>query len=312
MRIRKTIIFSLILILLFSSSAFAELITYDPITGEVQDVSGGSEGSSKVTKYQLSPTSYYDIEARNFSYYSSSSWSNGYITSNVCSGEYIADDVKLTVHNDLEIEVFRNGDALELSNPMMLDDPGAYLVKDASSGKTLLEFVILGRVDSSVFSYQLPSIYFLSSYSIDGKEQRISSNNVDMSADGKYVISYYNNADKRSKGLEFTVDHTAPVLEIFGVENGEAHQAVSFGELEDGSTLTINLDGELSDVKAEYVKAGEYDVTYTDEAGNSSVYNFTIYTFLDLKAWVVIAFIGMLAIALVVYMLYWRRHMPRS
>jgi len=311
MRKIKVFALSLIFVLLLYANAFAELYTYNPITGDLETVSGDGAAST-VSQVQLSPTSIYDVASREFRYYSRSSWNNGYVSSNVCDGEYTTGQVELRMNGGMEVEVYLDGDPIESDGDMTLSQCGAYLVKDTSSGKTIMEFTILNTITGFVYSYQLPSVYYLSSYTIDDKAQPVLSNNIDMTKEGEYSLSYYNTADGSNQDFYINIDHTAPELEILGVENGEAHQAVSFGDTESGAKLQLFVDGVETELKAEYTRAGNYHIVYTDEAGNKSEYEFTLYAFIDLKAWIVIAIVVCLIIALGAYMLYWRKHMPRS
>jgi len=311
-----TLILCAVIVAMFSCSSFAAIVTYDQFTGEVESVKTVSgEDLSKTEaggKQKITAYSYYDTTDRRYYYYSENSKSTGYVSSSVCDGEYTRDDVKITFTDGIDVQLYHDGKLLEMSSGMIIDEPGNYLVKDVLSDKTLFDFVVLSKVTGSVYSYELPSSYFLSGCTIDGHTQLVSGSTVDMTKDGEYVISYVNVYDGMKRSLSVRIDHTAPVLDILGVTDGQAHGPVNFGELEDNSSLLVTIEGVEIPAKTEYKDAGTYFVTYTDEAGNSSVYEFTIYAYLDVQAWAAIICVVLIIIAALVYMMYWRKHLPRS
>jgi len=312
MRKAASIILSLILVILFSCNCFAAIYTYNPFTGEIEGVTGNDTNTNTVEKIQLNPTCYYSIKDRMFIYCSASREFTGSVCSKVADGECVTDPVSIKKDGEIEFDIYMDGELLEASDDLTLKSPGEYIVKDKADDSTMFEFTILGSVTGLLYEYNLPSVYYLTKYSIDGNTQMIYGNTVDMETEGNYQLAYYNSIDNTKKVLNIMVDHTAPTLEIIGVENGEAHQAVSFGELEDGSSLEILLDGTQINYKEEYTSAGDYHVIYSDKAGNTSEYDFTIYTFIDLKAWIVIAVVALCNVGLGIYMIYCRKNMPRS
>lgn len=99
-----------------------------------------------------------------------------------------------------------------------------------------------------------------------------------LSEDGYYIVSIYCGDDTYHH--YFTIDTTAPVGYLVGVENGEKTQdTVTFGWLEDNITVRIQKDGgsfESYEYGEEITESGSYTITMTDKASNSSSYTFEI------------------------------------
>ena len=91
--------------------------------------------------------------------------------------------------------------------------------------------------------------------------------------------------------------------------DGIAKNKVTFGELEPGSTLVMQKDGEYIAQSAELPEPGQYVLTYTDRAGNSNTYEFKINVYFDGAAWI---FLGLFVLILILgggFMIYSRRNM---
>jgi len=299
-----TLIICILFIGLQSSLAFADFYVIDPFTDEIissEDDNG--QQNKNVGIVTVSSNCSFDKTQRHF-IFSSAGYS---CTSNVCDGEYTVDEVTLNSNQDAGFIVYKNGDRTAVSGNTYLDEPGKYALRDAEDN-LVMEFTILSKLLNDTYLYEIPSVYRVSSVRINGDVVPSGGSSVEFNDEGKYEVTLYNKITERSKVLEFTVDRTAPELEIIGVKDGEAWQAVSFGEKEEGSVIDIYRDGVQIDPAEEYKIAGSYQVVYSDAAGNTSIYNFIIHVFLDVSAWFAVGFIGALIIAALVYMMYWRKN----
>ncbi len=99
-------------------------------------------------------------------------------------------------------------------------------------------------------------------------------NGYDISSEGLHEIVLTDEAGNTST-YTFTIDKTAPVGILTGVENGgitNKNVILTWNEL--GCTAT--LDGNVYTKGASITKVGPHEIILTDEAGNTSAYTFTI------------------------------------
>ena len=112
-----------------------------------------------------------------------------------------------------------------------------------------------------------------------------------------------------SYSLNIYVDHQAPELILEGVENGIAKGPVTISGLEDESILEIFRDDERIVQSEELKTSGTYKLIYSDEAGNSTEYNFVIRVYFDTTAWSYVAAVVLIIAGVIVYMIYCRKHL---
>lgn len=85
--------------------------------------------------------------------------------------------------------------------------------------------------------------------------------------------------------LDVTVDTTPPVLALSELnEKNQARGPVSLADIEDGSSISITLDGKQISYKSELTESGEYQIVLMDKAGNVTQYAFTILIYFDLNS----------------------------
>ena len=290
--------------LLCAGPCFAEVFIYSP-DGELLD---GNTGASS-TKVQLESDCYYDRTSKRF-VYSTDIAPDAKVESSVYSGMMVRDAVELIVDVSANVEVYRDGLTVDSSEYEYLTTPGFYVVRNRTTDREVLSFVIINEVTGAVNSYKLPSIFYFTSANYEGESIPTDFNTVSFAEDGWYALTYKSSVIDAEYSLGVEIDHTYPVLEIFGVENDVANGPVSFGPTEAGSTLEITLNDEpFSYYKDDILKqAGEYVVKYTDRAGNTSSYYFTINIFLDGGAWVFVGMAAAVIIAVIVYVIYCKKH----
>lgn len=300
-----TSIICIILILAFSASAvFADFYVVDSFSGDV--LSGSYDDNSAIEGVGVVSVSSNCGFNRSTGKYVFTS-SNNTLSSNVCSGQYTQDEVYISSNADAGFVLYNNDESTQIDGDIYIKTPGKYLVRDKLD-KTVMEFTVLSKINNDIYSYQVPVVYRVSAFTLNGDNVAFSSNSVDFDEEGQYEVSLYNKITEKTETLYFLVDRTAPELELIGVTEGEAWQAVSFGELEEDSSLEVYRDGTKIDLAEEYETAGEYKVVYTDAAGNTNEISFTIHLFLDINAWLAVGLIIALIAAALSYMLYWRKH----
>lgn len=303
---------SLILVLSSFSFCFADQVFFiDPSTGNIVNDLNGAAGaiSGEVT---LTNSCKYDKTSRQY-IYSTEALNGAGVRTNVYDGMVVTDPVKITVDQGAMISVYLAGEALEPEAIEHIEKPGVYIVRDESANRELFRFSIVKEITSMLDSYIVPEIFYIASVTFNGADMNQVGNEVRLAEDGNYVITYANDSISRKYTLELTVDHTPPVLHISGVnEKSIANSTVRFGELEENSELAIIKDGEALVRSSELKEAGEYLVTYTDEAGNAVNYVFTIHFFLDLGGWLFVALIVLVLGAAIFYYFYSKRRLQIS
>lgn len=301
-----SICFSLILILACFVNCFAatEIFEIDSFTGEILNSSTGYS-----TNYiSLSSSCTYDKTNRLYVYATSAN-ANTNIKCTVCDGMVTSDIVRIESEVASQIVVYKDGKVVDNRDYDRLSETGTYIVRTVSGDKEIFSFTIVGPRTGLIYSYKVPSFFTIVSAQKDGQDLITPNNTVNMSEEGEYTVKYRSAAAGTAYELNVVIDHTAPELEIIGVENGIARGPVSFGPLEPDSTLTVTTNNTAVDYSEPIKVAGDYTAVYRDNAGNENTYYFTVKVFLDGGAWV---FVG-LAVAVIAlaagYMFRCRRHM---
>lgn len=298
------------LIVFFASGClcFADgLYRVDAQSGQI--VAPGAVTSDDAVEYvRLSSSCAYD-KAADMYVYTGIGTAGIEFSCSVCNGMYTRDAVSLIADPTAQLKVFLNGEELEFSGEAQYSSPGSYIVRDKGNS-LILGFTILGSITNFVYSYDIPSIFHVDTALFNGNNVNVNNNCFIMNEDGNYSLSYFCYETGISYSLNVEVDHTPPVLEITGVdEDGSAHNAVTIGNTERDSTLDIIRDGKEVIFVPSYKDAGDYEIIYTDEAGNTSTYNFTIMPFLDLNAKLAVLIAVLLVTVIAVYMIYRRTHL---
>ena len=71
----------------------------------------------------------------------------------------------------------------------------------------------------------------------------------------------------------------------------------------------MTRDGEEVKFTETIETSGFYEINYTDEAGNTSSYAFTVRPFLNTNAWFVVVLAAAIVLAVGIFMIYTRTHM---
>lgn len=277
----------------------------DPITNDIVD----GDGTTSVKSKRVSTNCTYDVDKEVFVFPLGMN-SSVYITSTVYDGENISEEVVIDGTMGSGFIITKNGEALEDTDIYYLRDAGYYVVSNISNDEKILSFNILPGKISNLNKFEVPSLYYLVNVYFNG--EKISSgsmNYVLLDNEGEYTITYRSSGLDISRTVSFIIDKSGPVLEISGVTDGIAKGPVSIGSREVGSTLVVLLNGESVAVKDTYTNYGTYHLIYTDEAGNVSTYDFVIKMYLDINAGFVVGILAVIAVGVVGYMIYLRKHM---
>jgi len=300
------VLISLILILSSVASVFAiRFYELDERTGTIID----NETGESSTTLEISANCYFDKTTKMF-VYSVGSSDSAKLNSSVFNGMIVTGSVEINPASSVNIEVYRNGELIDKSELPTLTEAGAYVVRKQNMGDEILSFRIVNRITGAIDRYAVPDIFYVAEAKRDGETIAISGNDIDMSVDGQYSIRYISRKSTYTVNLDVNIDHVAPVLEIYGLdEDGIARGPISFGPTEEYSTLTVLRDGvDVTDPYAEdYRVAGTYVINYSDQAGNTNSYYIEMRVFLNFSAQLFIVIAAVIILLVIGYAIYARR-----
>lgn len=266
--------------------------------GESDSEASTSDNSDRV---MITDTSMYDRQLGTYIY----STGEGYIYANVLDGMITRDSVTITADSGIDFTIYKDGDAVSLTDKNTVKGTGSYTVVYSKSGsKTdILSFTIVGKSIREPESYDLPTGCIASSVTLDNEKVSVSDRSIDLSKEGDYHIEYLCVRNNISYTLDVNVDHTAPTLKFKGLnDSNKVRGAVTIQDYEKGATLTIQKDGSNISARKELTQAGAYTVRIADEAGNASIYSFYILFYLNTGGIIFVILLIVALIALAVYL----------
>ena len=112
---------------------------------------------------------------------------------------------------------------------------------------------------------------------MNGEDKRLNYGTLELFADGKYEVGVI--VGGKTYNFTVMVDKTAPMLTLNGVENGGGtKESVTLSDLSEKAMMKVYLnDTEITyELGQELTELGKYRVVLTDEAGNTTTYEFEI------------------------------------
>lgn len=267
---------------------------------------------------------YYTLEAGVFSFdrenrnYVNTLGSDSF-TSSIPNGAVIShgQSVSISLPTGTTGTLYCGGETVENPDFTNISQEGNYLleVRNSSSGeKQTFSFRILGELTNSLRELSLPDGFSFEWIRLNGEELTAGyTNYLELLEDGEYELRWSCPDISQGYNLSFTLDTVPPTLALPEVTDGEAHSQVTLTDLEPDAYIVLEQNGESSIIRSSDTvlqDAGEYRLTVYDQAGNSTVYEFTIHLYLNISA---IAAIGLVLAGLAglwVYSRYIKTH-PR-
>ena len=213
--------------------------------------------------------------------------------------------------------LYSNGSALENPDLTNIVQEGSYLleVRSSSSGDSLsFSFRILGEVTNALTELSLPSGFTFDYIRLNGEALTPEyANYLELLENGDYEIRWSCPDIAQSYTISFALDTQPPVLALPEVTDGQAYSEVTLTDLEKDAYILLEQDGQSSVIRSPDTvirDAGTYRLTVYDQAGNSTVYEFTIHLYLNLSAFAAIGLLLAGLAALWGYSRYIRTH-PR-
>lgn len=223
--------------------------------------------------------------------------------------------VSIQLPEQLTGTLYKNGDLVDQPDLSQISGAGSYLlyVRSASGfDEARFAFTIQSSPTRTLIEYALPEGFSFTSVTIDGQDLSAGySNYIELLSEGEYRLQYACEEIARSYSLTFTVDRTAPVLALPQVVEGEAQEPVTIEDLEAGTWLDVDCDGEVRQVASAqtvFSEPGRYIITTHDQAGNSNTYRFIIHFYLNISAVTAIALAAGGLIGLIFYSRWVRKH----
>ena len=261
-------------------------------TGELDLFTGEPAGTVTTTttgRVTVSDNCQYDYETHYFCFPAS----GGTLYCSAADGMITTGEVTFAIGGEFNIAIYKDGSKLN-GLPKAVSDPGTYtaITWDENSEKQLMTFRIIKKTTGKITQYVLPEGFTLSEVSIDGVTQPKSFGIVDMETDGYYEIRYLCNATGITYTLVCTMDHIPPQITFEGVDKKDkAKGPVTLKGFQEGDTISVTLNNTKSSLKSgnRLTEPGKYRVVVYDDAGNSTVKEFQIMIYLNIKSFFLFA-----------------------
>ncbi len=190
----------------------------------------------------------------------------------------LSNAVTVVANEELDAVLSMNGEAVEFDYGNPVTVPGKYVLTlvDKVGNSVTTEFEIVKPFVKS-FAYNFDEMPGFEKVTVNGEDRRLNYGTLELTEDGTYEVGIVVNGV--SYDFTVTVDATAPVILLNGVENGgKTKKSVTLEDASEPCDVKVYLNG----VEIEYnpgdelKEAGEYRIELTDNVGNTSEYNFTI------------------------------------
>lgn len=269
-------------------------------TGSLDLYTGEPTGTSttNTTTGRVSITDYcqYDYDYHYFCFPAS----GGTFYCSVADGMITTGEVTFAIGGEFNLAIYKDGAKLN-GIPKAVSEPGSYtaITWDENSEKQLMSFQIVKRTTGKISQYVLPEGFSVSEVTIDGVTQPKSFGIVDMTQDGYYEIRYVCPATGITYTLVATMDHIPPQIVFEGVDkNDKAKGEVTLKGFQQGDTISVSLNDTKTSLKSgnKLTEPGQYRVVVYDEAGNTTVREFQIMLYFNIKSvFLLIAFVVLVA-----------------
>ena len=207
--------------------------------------------------------------------------------------------IRFTPDEGVSVEVYYNGKPVEDTKQTEFKDAGEYLItlyNHAESRERSVRFLILNERENDLKEFRLPQGFEYTEILLDGVKKSLSYNNYyDFLEEGHYELQWENSRIHQTFVTEFTLDLTAPTLDLPEVRNGAASGKVSFTDMEEGEYVRWIRDskeeGRIEDPSEVLSKKGSYVLRVYDQAGNYTEYAFELEGYFDVNAVLAILFV---------------------
>lgn len=217
--------------------------------------------------------------------------------------------VRIIAYENLRIVMYKNDKPIEYEFEEILNEDGEYsfTLVDELGNKTSFFFSIITKKKQSLKHILQENISVVSVIKNEENfEFDIDNNELYLVDEGTYNVEILDEKNNKNFNFEITLDTTPPTLELYGVENGGTTKkiVVMKNVSEKPYELYITVDGVPFEYKLgdEIEKCGRFEVILTDEAGNSTTYNFERIYSLNGPSIAVLAGLGALVVLIIIFL----------
>ncbi len=235
----------------------------------------------------VNETTWYDKNEGMFCYTKETVTPEGSFYASVADGMYTTEPVKIKIPAGVTPTLTRDGETVKDVDYDHIEETGEYILLATGVGtraEQILRFTILAKKTGLLETFMVPEGFTITDARLDGAEAPFSFNVADMSAEGKYTISYRCDVIDHPYTLSVEVDHTPPTLKLEAVKNNVAKGPVDISDLEPDVSIKILLGNREIQKKDKLTQSGVYHLILTDAAGNETTYNFRILIYFNLSA----------------------------
>lgn len=178
----------------------------------------------------------------------------------------------------LTTELIKDGEKKDYALGSAITEIGDYtlVLTDMLGNNDVISFRIIQPIVQE-FTHNFDDIEGFGGVLVNGEDKRLNYGTLELFEDGKYEVGVI--VGGKTYNFAVTVDKTAPALTLNGVENGGGtKESVTLSDLSEKATMKVYLnDTEITyELGQELTDLGKYRVVLTDEAGNTSTYEFEI------------------------------------
>ena len=258
----------------------------------------------------IAGNTYYDSVEKAFLYYVNADAAQA-VRSNIADGMITEQAVFVKADPGVTLEAYLNGERLQSISSGALQAPGEYVIMYVGGdvSERLFSFTIVPKLCSTVTSYALPSGFEFTEATLNGEPIPFERNYVKLTQEGEYNIHYRCKKTNVSYQLQLRTDFTGPELALENVRDGKAQGPVDISDAAKAEYVTIYHDGEKIARKDLLTESGEYYIELADEAGNKTVYTFTILIYFDGNSWLFFLMVIFSCVGVIGYLLYSRKHL---
>lgn len=215
--------------------------------------------------------------------------------------EGLSNSVTVEAKEDVTVVFTKNGEVADYVLGQAITTPGTYTISltDNLGNKSEVTFTIVEPLVKK-FEFNFDETPGFEKALVNGEEKRLNYGTLELFDDGVYEVGVV--ANGKTYNFTVTVDNTAPVATLEGVENGgTTKENVIISAINENAKMKVYFDGQEIDYKLgdELSEIGTYKVVLEDDCGNVSEYNFEILYSMNGGA-IALIIIGILAVAGVV------------
>ena len=277
----------------------------DSFTGQPIDENADAADTDIVV---LDASSYFDRSDGMFVYRVSGVGNE--IRCSVADGMMTSDHVRVEISEGMDCTLYLDGEQTDVFDLSDLSEAGSYAVTAGPSAQDsrIIRFTICASTSSNIEKYWVPDHFYVTDVLCNGEKKASPSNLIDLTEEGEYQITYYCLPTKIPYYLNMQIDHTAPTITLNGVVDGVAKGPVTISDVESGTSIYMERNGQQIPYSEELTKNGSYTITVYDEAGNVTTYDFELLVYFNVNSLAFFAAFLLLGGVLVWYLVRARKH----